>query len=141
MDHSAHPNLVHLNPAVREQRTLRIPRPDGYRVVALTGEVWITQYRRREDIVLRPGEAVGLEGKGLALVTAFESADVEVIPPFTAAPARAPRLSSVDLACYERKARRLRAEAIGSAFARAWRTLRRLATGGGRVAATARHAG
>lgn len=124
MDYSATPNLVHLNPAVPDHRTLRIANPHGHCVVALTGEVWLTQYRRFEDVILRPGESFEIEGPGLALVTAFESADVEVIPPAASTPGRTPSLSAADYAHYEHRARQLRAEAIHAFFAGLLRRLR-----------------
>ncbi|MCL4802266.1 MAG: DUF2917 domain-containing protein [Burkholderiales bacterium] len=125
MDYSVTPHLVHLSPAVPGRRTLRLPNAQGHRVAALSGEIWVTQERRRDDIVLRPGESVELEGRGLALVTAFEPADVEVIPP-AERPATIPRLTGADVASYERRARRMRAEAINALVAAAWRRLRGL---------------
>jgi hypothetical protein len=129
MDYSATPNLVHLSPATPGHRALRIAKPHGYRVVALTGELWLTQHRRLEDVILRAGESYAIEGPGLALVTAFESSDVEVIPPAGATPGRALSLANVDFAGYERKARRMRAEAAHALFAGAWRALRSLVGG------------
>jgi hypothetical protein len=118
MDYSALPNLVHLNPAVPSLRALRIANPHGYRVTALTGEVWLTQHRRFEDVILRSGESYEIEGPGLALVTAFESSDIEVIPP-----ARTQGPPTVDAAHYEQKARQLRAEAIDALITGAARRL------------------
>jgi hypothetical protein len=129
MDYSAPPNLVHLNPATPGRQTLRIANPHGHRVVALTGEVWLTQDRRLEDVVLRPGESYDIEGPGLALVTAFTSSDVEVISPAGAAAVSTPSLASVDFERYVRRARQLRAEAVGSFFARVWHAMRDLVGG------------
>ncbi|MCZ7565697.1 MAG: DUF2917 domain-containing protein [Burkholderiales bacterium] len=123
MERSATSHLVRLIAAVPGRRTLRIPRPRGHRVAARSGEIWVTQEHRLGDIVLRPGESVELEGNGLALVTALASADVEVIPP-AQTPALAARLDGVDIAAYERRARRMRAEAITGFVAAGWRRLR-----------------
>lgn len=129
MDYSATPHLVHLSPAVPGRRTLRIRRPRGHRVVAVCGEVWVTQERRLDDVVLRTGETHVLDGDGTAVITAFESSDVEVVPPAPADPVAAAAPSRIELAAYERAARRLRAEAVNALLAQAWNWLRGLFAG------------
>lgn len=128
MDYSATPHLIHLNPTVSGRRTLRIRDPRGYRVVALCGTVWVTQERRLEDTVLKAGEAFDFDANGLAVITALESSDVEIVPPAPAAPA-VPARGPIDFAAYERSARRLRAEAVHALLADAWGWLRGLIAG------------
>jgi hypothetical protein len=111
MDHRGTPNLVHLTAA--DARILRVPHARGQRIASLCGAVWITEEGRPEDIILRAGESVTLQGPGTALVMALGSADVEVIP----APALEDRSArwqdAVDhFEDYDRAARRLRAEAF-----------------------------
>ena len=117
MDIRGTPNLVHLTDAVPGGRILRLPDARGHRIVGLSGDVWITEEGRQEDIILRAGDAITLQTNGTALVMAFDSADVEVVPP----PAPEDRTATwIDAAenfeAYEQTAHRLRAKAFRDAF-------------------------
>ena len=113
MDIRGTPHLVHLSAALPETRLLRLPHAYGHRITSLSGDIWVTEEDRPQDIILRPGESVTLQSPGTALVMAFGSADVEVVPP----PAREDLTAVwIDVAenfeQYEHAARRLRAEAF-----------------------------
>jgi len=113
MDIRGTPHLVHLSSALPETRLLRVPHAYGHRITSLSGDIWVTEQGRTEDIILRSGESVTLQSSGTALVMAFGSADIEVVPP----PAREDLTAAwVDAAenfeQYDRAARRLRAEAL-----------------------------
>ena len=81
MDLRATPNLVHLNDTGSGRRMLHLEPALGHRVVALSGSVWITQAGSPEDYVLRAGESLTLDSPGMAVVTSFGPADVEVVAP------------------------------------------------------------
>lgn len=106
-------NHIHLDETRPGGRFLRLADADGYRIVSMSGDLWITTHNSPEDIILRSGDAVTLESRGAALIMALGSADVEVVPP----PARED-LSAVWVDAvehfdeYDRAARRLRAEAF-----------------------------
>ena len=56
--------------------------PVGAAIFALRGEVWITQERLRDDIVLARGERFDVKGTGLILASAIkDSATMHVVPP------------------------------------------------------------
>lgn len=134
MDRRGTPHLVHLTDAVPETRLLRLPNARGYRVVSLSGVLWVTEEHRTEDIILQPGDAVTLRSPGTALVTPLGSADIEIVPPpadsrWTDRPMNVER--------YGEEARRLRAAAFRDALVAIGRALRRAAR---RVALGARGA-
>jgi hypothetical protein len=132
MDHRGTPHLVHLSRALPDGRLLRLPDARGHRIVSLSGDVWITEQGRTEDIILRPGEAVTLQAAGTALVMALGSADIEVLPPASLGMRDAGSDGALDFARYEQLARRLRAEAFREIFATIGCTLRGI---GRRIAA------
>ena len=68
MDIRGTPHLVHLTAALPGARLLRLPDGSGHRIVSLSGDVWITEQGRQEDIILRAGEAVTLQSPGTALI-------------------------------------------------------------------------
>jgi Protein of unknown function (DUF2917) len=114
MDIRGTPHLVHLTVALPDARILRVPDARGHRIVSLSGDVWITEEGRQEDIILHAGDAVALQSPGTALVMAFDSADVEIVPPPAPADLTPAWVGAVDhVEQYERTARRLRAEAFG----------------------------
>jgi DUF2917 family protein len=76
--------IVHLERASADRGMVRIPHARGVRVTCLSGELWITEDRSSEDIVLTAGKARTLQSPGLALVTALETADVRIDPESTA---------------------------------------------------------
>ena len=76
--------LVHLERASADRGLLRIPHARGVRVSCLSGELWITEDRSSEDIVLTAGKARTLESPGVALVTALQTADVRIEPTWAA---------------------------------------------------------
>jgi Protein of unknown function (DUF2917) len=133
MDHRGTAHLVHLTDALPEGRLLRLPDARGHRIVTLSGDVWVTEQDRTEDIVLHAGDAVTLKAPGTALIMAFGSADIEVIPPPSGVEAiDAASDARVNFERYEQIARRLRAEAFRDAFVTLGCALRRL---GSRIAA------
>ena len=113
MDIRGTPHLVHLSAALPETRLLRVPNARGHRIASLSGDVWVTEQDRPEDIILRAGESVTLRSPGTALVMAFGSADIEIVPPPAADDPTAAWLDAVEnFEQYEQSARRLRAEAF-----------------------------
>ena len=112
MDLRATPNLVHLSQSGR--RSLQLEAAKGYRIVAVSGEVWVTQTGFIEDYVLRAGDALTLDSPGQAVVTSFGPADVEVIAPAPFAPPSAISYTAVERAQHE--AHRLRAQAMQEMF-------------------------
>lgn len=56
----------------------------GTRVLCLNGSLWVTQERRREDVVLGPGESLRVSGDGLTLVTALRPSELRVVKPCAA---------------------------------------------------------
>lgn len=113
MDIRGTPHLIHLSAALPETRLLRLPHGRGHRITSLSGDIWVTEQDRPEDIILRPGESVTLQSPGTALVMAFASADIEVVPPPAVEDPTAAWLDAVEnFEDYDRAARRLRAEAF-----------------------------
>jgi hypothetical protein len=120
MDLRDTPDLVHLSDAAEDGRWLRLEPARGYRVVAVAGDVWITQAGHIEDYVLHPGQALALDSPGAAIVSAFGRADVEVIaPPAPPGPDPLPIVTAQVLERAQREARRLRAQAVHDMFAAA----------------------
>lgn len=136
MDIRGTPHLVHLTAALPGARLLRLPDGSGHRIVSLSGDVWITEQGRQEDIILRAGEAVTLQSPGTALIMAFGSADIEVVPPPAREDQSAVWTDAVEhVEDYEHAARRLRARAFSEMIATIGRTVRRVAR---RIAAALR---
>jgi hypothetical protein len=128
MDLRATPNLVHLSNTGSDRRLLELTPATGYRVVALSGEVWITQAGQLADYVLRPGDALTLDSPGTAIVTSFGPADIEVIAPPAAAPlAWPPAISAEVVEQAQRRAHELRAQVMHELFAAGAARLRHLA--------------
>jgi len=118
MDLRATPNLVHLSDAGPGQRLLHLTPAAGYRVLAVSGEVWITQAGQIADYVLRAGEALTLDSPGTAIVTSFGPADIEVIAPPAAAPLEwPPAISAEVIEQALRRAHELRAQVMHELFA------------------------
>jgi hypothetical protein len=119
MDLRATPNLIHLSESGR--RSVQLPTAKGFRIVALSGDLWVTQAGFSEDYILRPGDELTLESYGPAVVTSFGPADIEVVaPPQETAPVESP--PAITDAVIERarsEAHRLRAQAMQEAFAAA----------------------
>jgi Protein of unknown function (DUF2917) len=129
MDPRATPNLVHLGGSGR--RSLRLEVAKGFRVIARSGEVWVTQAGFIEDHVLRPGDALTLDSPHPAVVTSFGAADIEVIaPPAARGFEPTPVISLAAIERAQREAHRLRAEYMREMFSTAagwiWRLGRRL---------------
>jgi Protein of unknown function (DUF2917) len=128
MDIRGTPHLVHLTAALPGSRLLRLPDGVGHRIVSLSGDVWITEQGRQEDIVLRAGEAVTLQSPGTALIMAFGSADIEVVPPPAREDLSAAWTDAVEhFEAYEQSARRLRAQAFADVIATIGCSVRRIA--------------
>jgi hypothetical protein len=133
MDDRGTPHLVHLTKALPNSRVLRLPEARGHRIVSLSGDVWITEQNRREDIILHAGDTVTLRAPGTALIMAFGSADIEVVPPAAREDVtEAWTGAAVNFERYEHVARRLRAEAFRDTFLAIGCALRRM---GRRIAA------
>jgi hypothetical protein len=127
MDLRATPNLVHLSNTGPGQRSLRLAPAAGYRVVAVAGEVWITQAGRIADHVLRPGDTVTLDSPGAAVVTSFGPADIEVIAPPAPAPLEwPPAISAAVIEQAQRRAHELRAQVMHDLFVAAAARIRGL---------------
>lgn len=115
MDLRATPNLVHLGESGR--RSLQLEHARGYRVVAVSGDVWVTQAGFIEDYILRPGQSVNLDSPGPAVVTSFGPADIEVIaPPAAVTFERSPIVTVEAIERARSEANRLRAHAMGELF-------------------------
>jgi hypothetical protein len=126
MDNAAGPKLYHLDRSLPERRVLKLHAAQGARVVSLAGDVWITEDGRYDDVVLAAGESAVLERNGMAMITTFDSADVEIVLPATAETKSFER-STIDAELverYTRSARRMRAEAMAASFADAVEWLR-----------------
>jgi len=128
MDLRATPNLIHLSQSGR--RSLQLEAAKGNRIVAVSGEVWVTQTGFIEDYVLRPGDALTLDSPGQAVVTSFGPADIEVIAPAPVAFAPPPTISYTTIERAQHEAHRLRAQAMQEMFGAAsgwlWRLGHRL---------------
>ena len=119
MDKFAGPKLYHLDRALPERRVLRLTHARGTRIVAVAGDLWVTEDGRYDDVVLAPGESAALERDGMAMITTFDSADVEIVPPATVETGLYER-PSIDAELVERhtrSARHMRAQAMAAAFA------------------------
>lgn len=115
MDLRATPNLVHLSES--GLRSLQLEPARGHRVVAVSGDVWVTQSGFIEDYILRPGDALTLDSLGRAVVTSFGPADVEVIaPPAAVAFEPSPALTAAAIERAQNEAHRLRAQAMQETF-------------------------
>jgi hypothetical protein len=133
MDIRGTPHLVHLTAALPDARILRLDNARGHRIISLSGDVWITEQDRPEDIILRAGDSVTLRTHGTALVMAFNSADIEVAPPPAPEDSTAAWIDAVEnFEAYDRAARRLRAQAFRDTFVAVGHKLRRI---GHRIAA------
>ena len=126
MDTIAGPRLYHLDRALPERRVLRLTHARGTRIVAVAGDLWVTEDGRYDDVVLAPGESAVLERDGMAMITTFDSADVEIVPPATAETKsfERPAIDTELVERYTRAARRMRAQAMAAAFADAVEWLR-----------------
>ena len=127
MDLRATPNLIHLVDSPSGRQSLQLEPARGQRVIVIAGKVWVTQAGDFKDYVLRQGEALTLDSPGMAIVSAFGPADIELIaPPAASTLDTVPNISneSLDRALHE--AHRLRARAVHYAFAAAGAWLRNL---------------
>ncbi|HZW13628.1 MAG TPA: DUF2917 domain-containing protein [Noviherbaspirillum sp.] len=61
---------------LRHNDYLHIHRAQGWTVTPLSGAVWVTQDGDVRDIVLVAGESFTLDGKGLAMLSAFGEARI-----------------------------------------------------------------
>lgn len=60
---------------------LPVENPRGMRIVCVRGEIWITQDRRTEDVVLGPGQSFEASAGGALFVQALEDASVALHAP------------------------------------------------------------
>lgn len=126
MDKVAGPKLYHLDRSLAERHVLKLSGVRGARVVCIVGDVWVTEDGRYDDVVLAAGESALLERDGMAMITPFGSADVEIVLPATAeaAPIRRPPIDAELVERCIHAARRMRAQAMAAAFADAVEWLR-----------------
>lgn len=126
MDYVAGPKLHHLDRALPERRVLKLTAARGARIVCLAGDAWVTEDGRYDDVVLAAGESAVLERDGMAMITPFGSADVEIVPPAAAeaAPYRHLRIDAAQIERHTQAARQLRAQTIAAMFADALEWLR-----------------
>ena len=120
MDHLTGLKLYHLDRSLADRRALKLTGARGARIVSIAGDVWVTEDRRYDDVVLAAGESTVLERDGMALITAFDSADVEVVLPAAGEAAAAIAVPSIDDALvgrHVRAAHRMRVQAVRAAFA------------------------
>jgi hypothetical protein len=103
------PTSLHIGQA---PQSLRLPA--GSAIMAVRGEVWITQERMRDDIVIGPGQWFDVRSDELLVINATrEPADL-----FVARPASARQHADRDVYALARcRAARLRREAIERLFA------------------------
>lgn len=109
-----HPNLEHLHqPATTinlDSQPLALRLLPGAAVFAVRGEVWITQERMAEDVILAAGDRFDVGSRELLIVSATKgSADIHIV-----APAEARAANSRNLHDFMRtRAKQLRHEEIG----------------------------
>ena len=81
-------------PALRVSLTwgqpLTLAEGEGTCITSRRGKVWITQDHDLRDVVLSDGESFRLDRPDLAIVQAFDTAEVFVRPPERPGPAAAP---------------------------------------------------
>jgi hypothetical protein len=113
-----------------DKRPMALRLPIGSAIFAYSGEVWITQERMHDDVILGPGERFDVHSRDLILASATKNpASV-----YVACPADATASVEGDLfALLHRRVRRLRAEH----FARAAQATRELLLSG--LAAVSAH--
>ena len=76
--------------SLRWGRPLTVSDGKGTCITARRGAVWITQDNDLRDVVLSSGESFMLEQPALAIVQAFDSAEIVVNPPASRRPAQSP---------------------------------------------------
>jgi hypothetical protein len=76
--------------SLRWGRPLTVSDGMGTCITARRGAVWITQDNDLRDVVLSSGESFMLEQPALAIVQAFDSAEIVVSPPPPRRPAQSP---------------------------------------------------
>ena len=64
-----------------KRQTLSLIDGAGVRIDAHAGTLWVTQDHDRRDVVLSPGESFTLDGRGQAIVQAFEPSRVSLTQP------------------------------------------------------------
>ena len=121
-----HEGLIKLSPG----EILRLRDAAGRHLGVVHGSAWVTQDGDPRDRVLTSGESFRFDRRGLALVLPLEGgAKVVLGEGLATASGEAPELFSVNrenLAYFERRAHRMRAEAMAQAFASLSRGLKAL---------------
>lgn len=84
--------LTHSRLSLSPRQSLRLADAAGVQVVARSGTLWVTQDHDRRDVILRAGESFTLDGKGHAIVQAFEASCVSLKGPLE--PATRPGLET-----------------------------------------------
>ncbi len=79
--------------SLRWGRPLTVSDGQGTCITARRGAIWITQDNDLRDVVLSSGESFLLDQPELAIVQAFDSAEIVVSPPSSRRPASSPALA------------------------------------------------
>lgn len=109
-----HPNLEHLHQSATtinlDSQPLALRLLPGAAVFAVRGEVWITQERMADDVILAAGDRFDVGSRELLIVSAIKgSADIHIV-----APAEARAANNRNLHDFMRtRATQLRHEQIG----------------------------
>jgi hypothetical protein len=63
---------------LKTKQVVKVRGGRGHSIVCERGTVWVTQYGDPRDVVLRAGESLTLDRRGLALVQAFEPGAIRI---------------------------------------------------------------
>ena len=74
MDISLEQALIRLTEPARMQ----VRNGSGHRVCCIDGRVWITQEGDRRDVILKAGECFVLDRRGLAIIGALGTGDIQL---------------------------------------------------------------
>lgn len=66
---------------VARGQMLALPDADGSRVTCLTGALWITQDRDRDDMVLLGGQSMRISRDGTTLIYGCSESELRICPP------------------------------------------------------------
>ncbi|MCZ7562600.1 MAG: DUF2917 domain-containing protein [Burkholderiales bacterium] len=66
---------------IERGKIVPVEEPRGMRIVCTRGEVWITQHRCTEDVILGPGQSFRSTAPGAVLVQALRTASLTLHAP------------------------------------------------------------
>jgi uncharacterized protein YjiS (DUF1127 family) len=101
---------------LRPGEFLRLADAAGRHISVLQGIVWVTQNGDRRDLILRGGESLRFEHNGFTLVQAIDG-EAKLMLEEGLVPQGGKAPEAEDIAYFERRGRRMRAEAMGQALA------------------------